>query len=336
MRRPHNDYLLTKSEPFQAFSKNEVKISVVLPTFNRANLVSRAIKSVLAQSHEHFELIIVDDCSDDHTEEVVDSFTDPRIRYMRHGKNMGGSAARNTGIKAAAGDYIAFLDSDDEWLPQKLEKQLAMFRGGSSKLGAVGSGRKIQQRKDHGYHLKEIIPCGDFGCIYRNLLTTHPPGSSCWPGGTQAIMIKKECFEKVGLFDESLMAGQEHDLYIRLAKHYHFDVVREPLLIIHLDARHRISTDVIAQIKGKKAFLEKYARELPRLSRLKGHFNYVIGTLLLQQDKRDEGRKHLFRAVASYPFRLKYWVNLAFSFTRFQSYYQFKRTLLRNPSGSRA
>ena len=316
---------------------NEVKISVVLPTFNRANLVSRAIKSVLAQSYEYFEFIIVDDCSDDNTKEIVDSFTDPRIRYISHEKNSGASAARNTGIKAARGDYIAFLDSDDEWFPHKLEKQLAMFRGGSSKLGAVGSGRKIQTRKARGYHFKEIIPGGEFGCIYRKLLTKHgPPGSSCWPGGTPAIMIKKECFEKIGLFDESLMAAQDYDLFIRLARHYHFDAVREPLVVVHMDAVHRITTDVIAQIKGKQAFLTKYARELPRLSRLKGHFNYVIGTLLLQQDKRDEGRKHLFRAVVSDPFILKYWVNFAFSFTAFRSFYQFKRRMLRNPSGSRA
>jgi len=313
----------------------EVKISVVLPTFTRANLVSRAIKSVLAQSYEHFELIIVDDCSDDNTKEVVDCFTDPRILYLSQKNNSGASAARNTGIKAARGDYIAFLDSDDEWFPHKLEKQLAMFRGGSSKLGAVGSGRKILTRKARGYHIQEIIPGGEFGCIYRKLLTKHgPPGSSCWPGGTPAIMIRKECFEKIGLFDESLMASQEHDLYIRLAKHYHFDVVREPLVVVHMDAEHRITTDVIAQIKGKQAFLTKYARELPRLSRLKGHFNYVIGTLLLQQDKRDEGRKHLFRALASYPFKLKYWINFAFSFTHFQSYHHFKNRVLYNPFGS--
>jgi len=318
----------------------KVEISVVLPTFNRANLVSRAIKSVLAQSHKHLELIIIDDGSDDHTKEVVDSFTDPRIRYMHHGKNRGGAAARNTGIKAATGDYIAFLDSDDEWFPQKLEKQLAMFRGGNSKLGAVGSGRQIRQRKDRGYYFKEIIPRGEFGCIYRKLLTGHarpgglPASTSSWPGGTPSIMIKTECFQKVGLFDESLMAAQEYDLYIRLARHYHFDAVREPLLVVHLDTEHRISTDVIAQINGRKAFLEKYSRELPRLSRLKGYFNYVIGTLLLRQDEVDEGRKHLLRALVSYPFRLKYWVNFAFSFTPFQNYHQFKNRILRHPSGS--
>src|SRR4030042_5052103 len=102
-------------------------VSIIIPTYNRAHLVMRAINSVLDQSFQDFEIIIVDDASRDNTEKMVSGIRDKRIFYIRHEKNRGGSAARNTGIKQARGEYIAFLDSDDEWLPEKLEKQLKVL-----------------------------------------------------------------------------------------------------------------------------------------------------------------------------------------------------------------
>jgi len=98
-------------------------ISVIIPTYNRANFIDVAIKSVLNQSYQDFEIIIVDDGSTDNTEEIVKNFNDFRINYFFHKFNQGISAARNTGIKACQGKYIAFLDSDDEWLPEKLDKK---------------------------------------------------------------------------------------------------------------------------------------------------------------------------------------------------------------------
>ncbi len=95
-------------------------VSVIIPTYNRAHVLGRAIRSVLDQTYQDFELIVVDDGSSDHTGEVVATFADPRIHYLRHEKNRGAAAARNTAIKTAQGEYIASLDSHDEWLPEKL------------------------------------------------------------------------------------------------------------------------------------------------------------------------------------------------------------------------
>ena len=104
------------------------RVSVVIPTYNRAELLKRAIESVLGQTYQDFELIVVDDASMDNTEEMMKDFSDERIRYIRLKQNSGTSAVpRNTGIKSAKGEYIACHDDDSEWLPQKLEKQVKAF-----------------------------------------------------------------------------------------------------------------------------------------------------------------------------------------------------------------
>ena len=105
-------------------------ISVTLPTYNRAYILPKAIDSVRAQTYTNWELIIVDDGSTDNTEEIINTYrrADPRIRYAKHETNKGLAASRNTGVRESRGSYIANLDSDDEWLPQKLEKELAVFR----------------------------------------------------------------------------------------------------------------------------------------------------------------------------------------------------------------
>ena len=117
-------------------------VSVVIPTWNRAGLIVRAINSVLSQTYSNWELIIVDDGSTDNTDEVVKKFqeNDTRIRFIKHEKNSGGnSVPKNIGIKNAAGEYIAFLDSDDEYLPEKMEKQINLFNKSEIKnLGFVG------------------------------------------------------------------------------------------------------------------------------------------------------------------------------------------------------
>ena len=101
-------------------SMNYPVVSVVIPTYNRACLLGRAIQCVLNQSFQDIEVIVVDDASQDNSADIVNSLDDSRIKYLRHEKNRGGSSARNTGIKAARGEYIAFLDDDDEWMPTKI------------------------------------------------------------------------------------------------------------------------------------------------------------------------------------------------------------------------
>ena len=105
---------------------NPPKVSVIIPTYNRADILPRAVSSALSQTYDDCEIIIVDDCSTDHTRETVSAWSEERIRYIRHAENRRQSGALNTGIDNARGQYVAFLDDDDEWVPTKLERQFAV------------------------------------------------------------------------------------------------------------------------------------------------------------------------------------------------------------------
>ena len=117
--------------------RNTPKVSVIIPTYNRADLLPRAVKSALSQTYDDYEILIVDDCSTDHTRETVSAWDDERVRYTRHTENRGQSGALNMGIHNASGQYIAFLDDDDEWVPTKLEKQVAVLESSDPKVGLV-------------------------------------------------------------------------------------------------------------------------------------------------------------------------------------------------------
>ena len=131
-------------------------VSVVIPTYNRADLIIRAIDSVRSQSYSNLEIIVVDDCSPDNTPEVVKRIEDNRLTYYRHDTNQGGSAARNTGIKKAQGQYIAFLDSDDVWLTQKLELQLKAIASAAND-NLVVSYTKFQ-KSDRVFYQPSVLP----------------------------------------------------------------------------------------------------------------------------------------------------------------------------------
>jgi glycosyltransferase involved in cell wall biosynthesis len=183
-------------------STNHPLVSVVIPTCNRSGLLQRAIASVLQQTYQHLEVIVVDDASTDDTRKVVESFNDRRIRYVHHATNRGGAATRNTGIKAATGKYIAFLDDDDEWERNKTELQLAALEKYDAVLcmSTIGGERNIERLAARRT------------CDVQELREWMPP-----VGGTSALMARAELVKAV-LFDESLPRCQDWDILIRLAQ----------------------------------------------------------------------------------------------------------------------
>lgn len=244
-------------------------VSVIIPTFNRASLLERAVTSVQKQSPLVFEIIIVDDNSSDQTEQVVERLAagDSRIQYIRHEHNRGAQAARNTGIEAASGGWIAFLDSDDEWLPGKLEKQLELAK--ETGVAVIHSECYVV-REGCVTELLGIPPYS--GNIYAALLANPGPMF-------QGMLIKRKALFDIGLLDENVPSFQEWDTAIRLAEHNSFGFVPEPLFVYHCHGGETISKDMKRHAKGYVYIVEKYAIDILNVAGtevLAKHYHTII------------------------------------------------------------
>jgi glycosyltransferase involved in cell wall biosynthesis len=198
-------------------------LSVIIPTYNRAAWLEEAIHSVLEQDHfldsPDFELLVVDDGSQDHTRELVAALGSP-VRYL-YQEHRGVSAARNTGLEAAAGEFVAFLDSDDLWKPQKISRQLAFMRKHPESVCCcteeiwIRHGRFVNPRKKHKKHS---------GWVFDKFLPL------CLLSLSSAL-FQRSVFEEIGGFDEDLPACEDYDLGLRLAHRYPVDFLAEPLIV---------------------------------------------------------------------------------------------------------
>ena len=273
-------------------------VSVIIPTYNRAHLVGRAIRSVLNQTYQDFELIVVDDGSTDSTEKVVKGFIDDRIRYIRHNENKGGSAARNSGIEVARGGYVAFQDSDDEWLPEKLEKQLKVFEDAPPDVGVVYTRLRWLDERTR----MELGPAKSTREMGGNIHTDLLEGNFI---GTPTVLVRRECFDKVGVFDERLPRLQDWELWIRISEYYQFRCLDE-LLIIAYVVKGSISTNQDAHIKALELIMGKHFEDFSRSRRLLARRLYVLGNLLCQSGEMGAGRDYLLEGVKLYPLHIKY------------------------------
>jgi glycosyltransferase involved in cell wall biosynthesis len=267
------------------------KVSVIIPTYNRSHVIGRAIRSVLSQTYQDFEIIVVDDGSVDNTEEVVRSFKDKRVNYVRYKENRGANAAKNVGVRTARGDFIGILDSDDEYLPERLEKTVYVFKDSSADIGVVYSNLLINRR---GRMIKYLTH-GISGSIYaEELKFNYIP--------TCTALVKKQCLLE-NPYDETLPAFLDWDLWIRLAKHYKFIYIDEPLSIWHCDSEERISRNVGKIVEANKIFLEKYADDIVKYPKVHARFLYNIGHGLCRLRDVRNGRRYLLQSLKHHSLR---------------------------------
>ncbi|MFW5983229.1 MAG: glycosyltransferase family 2 protein [bacterium] len=224
--------------------------TVVIPTHNRPQLLREAVDSVLAQTFEDFELLVVDDHSDTPAEETLSDYNDPRIKTLYNNRSRGGNGARNTGIFAARGEWIAFLDDDDVWLPEKLEKVHDKALSLDQSFVCIYSGRASYDFENHrilnekrGAKLEGNVK---EQALYENVF-----------GGFSSAVVRTDIAKQAGGVDESLPAMQDKDFYFCLACVGKFAAIPESLVFLRT-AGPRISTDYSKKLAGAVAFLEKH------------------------------------------------------------------------------
>ncbi|MFP4003172.1 MAG: glycosyltransferase family 2 protein [Alphaproteobacteria bacterium] len=281
-------------------SEASPQVSVVLPTFNRGAVLMRALQSVLGQTFSSLEVIVVDDASADDTAQRVAALDDPRVRYIRHSHNRGAAAARNTGIAAARGPWIAFQDSDDEWRPDKLETQMALAR--TAPREAVIYSGFVRAAGDYMPHSGVRQREGD---ILGALLSGNFVS-------TQTLLVRKEVLEKAGGFDERLPRLQDWDLAIRLAETCPFLLVDEPLVRVHRSP-DSISADAGAQARALALIFEKHDALFGRFPGSRFRVLTGFGLINLVSGNTGLARKQLREALAFRPRTVRGWGAFVFS-----------------------
>ncbi len=264
-------------------------VSVIIPTYNRGKKVIRAISSVLEQTYFDFEIIVIDDGSTDDTQSVVNQLKGP-IKFISHKHNLGVSAARNSGIKISEAPFIAFLDSDDYWLPKKLKVQTEFFETHKNAVACqaeeiwIRKGRRVNPRKIH------LKPSGEIFEPSLKLCLVSP----------SAVMLRRSLFDEIGLFDESLPACEDYDLWLRIACLYPVYLIKQYLLIKEGGHSDQLSTRykgmdrfrikaLVKLIKSKKINNKQIISAAKELS-LKCN---IYGNGCIKRGKREEGKRYL-------------------------------------------
>jgi glycosyltransferase involved in cell wall biosynthesis len=278
-------------------------ITVIIPTYNRAGLLGRAIRSVLKQSFERFELIVADDSSTDATEAVVSRFSDPRIVFIRRSTNGGNAAARNTGILAARGEYICFLDSDDEFLPGYFEAVTTVLEDSPEGVGFAWVGRYlVTPGSDGDEWITERPPPGkDVEDEYLSFLYRFRGGTS------RGLVVKRRCFEEIGLFDERLRAAVDTDLVLRLVQRYSYIEIETPYVCFHQHAGERVSQNSSYKAHAYTLLIEKHRAALEANPDLWVQFHNRTARFFYQAGDRASGRSYAMAALKRNRLHLRSW-----------------------------
>lgn len=272
-------------------------VSVILPVWNRENSLSVSAGSVLAQSFSNLELIVVDDASELSLEPFVTALADNRVRYVRRAVRGGPAAARNTGLAVASGTYVAFQDSDDEWLLDKLDRQLAVIRNLPEQAFVLGSVVRM---------------------VGNNVIKYQPAGESSTPvyAGFQAIahsrttytqgwLLPRYMFEAVGGFDEQLRVWEDYELLLRLAGSFQ-PVALPDIVALSVRREDSVTQDSALFAAAMCYIVEKHKGAFSTDKTLHAKLKYTCGRLLMAGRKRPY-RHYLTEAIWTDPGRLAYW-----------------------------
>ncbi len=274
------------------------KVSVIIPTYNREKTIGRAISSVINQTHSNFEIIVIDDHSTDSTLGIVKAFSDTRIRYYYNEQNIGANKSRNKGISKAEGELIAFLDSDDEWRSDKLEKQISYLKKNNADICIC---KMLRHGFPKGY--PRIVPDLPEGMIdYKTII-------SCFAVATPTIMAKREVFDEFR-FDESLKRWQDFDWSIRACRKYKICFWNEVLVDAYSQSDGITQFDRNSLIDINIALQDKYRENYDIYPGLKERLlNELIKDKSLMGVRCDEEVSELLKIRFSGKYVIKYLLN---------------------------
>ena len=271
-------------------------VSVIIPVYNRSSTIARAVKSALAQTFQSLEVVVVDDGSSDMTLDIVRSIGDERVKLICHDTNLGAAAARNTGMKASQAKYIAWLDSDDEWFPGKLQVQLDALQPAAPAVKACYSAHELVEQGRMRIHIPS-----------QNDRKRLFLGCDLGPGTT--LLFERTVLEEVGYLDESLGRYEDWDWLLRYCSRYRLVGVQQPLARVHYTPRRSAHIlDASAQI-----FVSKYSSELRQYGwlyrRLVISRRWMeVASYYAQEHNVKMIIKYVTRAISLYPFhRLEVW-----------------------------
>lgn len=278
-------------------------VSIVIPTYGRKpEIVLRAVESVKNQTYTDWELYVVDDNKEDNPysepiRELLEEQNDTRIHYLRMEKNSGACAARNKGIQESKGEYVAFLDDDDEWYPQKLEKQIVKFE--DPEVGFVYCGFfMFNEKKGTGKSSWIQFTKGD---VYTRLLKGN------FMGGTPGVIVRRNCFEKCGYFRDDMPSSQDYEMWLRLAKEYKVDSVAEDLVKVHLHEEDSITKSLDRRIEGFRKILDSYHEDIVKDKKIYSFQLYNLGKFLILNGQNKEGLQLLWNAIKIQPINSFYY-----------------------------
>lgn len=279
-------------------------VSIITPTYNRAGFIGEAIKSVLAQSYPHFELIVVDDGSVDDTRAIIEAFGDERIRYF-YQENQGQSVARNLGLGEASGAFICFLDSDNVWFPDKLEKSLEVLQARPEVDIVYGDcvtideqGREISRKnmRRHSGRIAHLMLKDNFVSM-------------------NTTMTRRRCFDEMGGFSGRRRVADDYDLWLKFSARYQFCYIPEYMAYYRV-MDDQISSDKVNRFRTNEAIVRDFLRDYPEAVSAK-EAREGLSAFYLRKARhfasvrnRAESFPAIFYALRYTPFSLAAWKGL--------------------------
>lgn len=303
-------------------------VSIVLPTWNRSHLLEQALTDILRQTYKNFEIIMADDGSTDDTPQVVaqllKKINDPRIRFIRSEKHVGGAAIRRMAMQEAKGEYIASQDDDDLWESAFLEDQVHNLESLPKEYGLsyVSYWRCLSEKK------KVLMPPKNMSPLSGNLYGGPLLKNNYFP--FQTGVFRREVLETVGYPDDELFALSDWDMWIRIAKKYKIAHIDKPLFTWNYTPKSntRDPKKIWLVINARKRILEKFKEDIIRFGYVKDHMSR-LADLLIQAEDSAQARRYLLAGIYKSPLSLILWLKLAATFlgTRhYQAIQHYRRT----------